>query len=305
MMQNTFVGMMARLDQPGAKMDTVLILQGDQGFRKSTFFAQLLPPGLATDAQNFDFRKKDGLMMLAQHVAIEMGEAVHIRSENGYENLKQFLSQTTDTFRPPYGRELLEVPRHCIFFASANDENLFYDPTGTRRFYVIPVKRKMEDGEAVAIRDQLLAQAKHIYERFRASQDPEEFLDTRWWFEEDDPWEKARHRANQAYEDHHPWEDPIVTYCAEHAGKEITTTTLLTKTIDKPMGQISTGDQRVVARILKRMGCEMVNKRIDGVRRRVWIIPKDMAPQRVDTSEMPKDDTRDQYGWEYKDPDEK
>jgi predicted P-loop ATPase len=55
--------------------------------------------------------------------------------------VKAFLSsQSTDTFRVPYGKATEDFPRRCIIVGSTNrDSGFLVDDTGNRRFWVIPV----------------------------------------------------------------------------------------------------------------------------------------------------------------------
>src|SRR5207247_7738015 len=72
------------------------------------------------------------------------------------------MSRTTDRFRPPYGRRLIESPRQCIFADSVNHTNYLRDETASRRFWPVKSTRILID-ELARDRDQLWAEAVVCY----------------------------------------------------------------------------------------------------------------------------------------------
>jgi hypothetical protein len=55
--------------------------------------------------------------------------------------IKAFMSRTTDRFRPPYGKRLIESPRQCVFAGSVNHSSYLRDDTGGRRFWPVACGR--------------------------------------------------------------------------------------------------------------------------------------------------------------------
>ncbi|RJS14626.1 DNA primase [Corallococcus sp. H22C18031201] len=145
----------ARALRPGCKVDTMLILEGPQGLRKSTAF-RILAGQFFSDAQ-IDIASKDSAMLASQYWFIELAElSTFRRSED--QALKAFISRTDDTYRPPYGRTNVRSPRRCVFVGTTNDDDYLRDPTGHRRYW--PVKCTRIDTEDLARdRDQLWAEA--------------------------------------------------------------------------------------------------------------------------------------------------
>ena len=45
------------------------------------------------------------------------------------------MSRSTDHFRPPYGRRVIDIPRQCIFAGTVNHSDYLKDETGGRRFW--------------------------------------------------------------------------------------------------------------------------------------------------------------------------
>ena len=107
------ISCVARVMQPGSKVDTVLILAGPQGYGKSTFFRALAGPEYFRDSA-IDLRNKDAYMALRGAWIYEMAEMAAMRPRDA-ETVKAFLSAQVDHYRPPYGRNQVEQPRQCVF----------------------------------------------------------------------------------------------------------------------------------------------------------------------------------------------
>lgn len=286
MLQNTMVGMMARMVEPGCKFDTVTIFQGGQGFGKTSFFQNLLPQGFVTDSP-VNLRSKDCMLQLATHVVVEIGEFASLRRHDELEQNKAFITSRVDTFRPPYAEDLIEVPRRCIFIATANDKELMYDDTGERRFYVVPVRRFIDEDEVLKIRDQLLAQALHHYRALKSSKKgSDDWNKYRYWFT---PLDDTGHKEYMRdYQDQHPWTDRVADYIAGKAGEMINATDILVEVIRKDLDKVNAQDSRAMAKILKRLGCVQLDRvRVGGRQRRMWRVPVSM---RQEADEMSREE---------------
>ena len=187
----------ARIYIPGAKTDCVLILEGPQGIKKSSALMTLAEPWF-TDRLS-DLGSKDAAMETKGVWIIEVAELDSMsRTEVGA--IKAFISRTHDRFRPPYGKRLVDLPRHCVFAGSVNPEGGYLkDATGGRRFWpvlctTINVERLRAD------RDQLWAEAR---DRFRA--------DEPWWLETLELNEAATREQDERYQGD-AWEEPIQQY---------------------------------------------------------------------------------------------
>lgn len=162
----------ARIFEPGCQADYVLLLEGEQGIKKSTSLRTLVPrPEWFTDHIS-DLDSKDSRLELHGVWIVELAELTSVRrSQVG--RVKSFLTATSDHFRPPYGRRAIDVPRSNVFAGSVNDATPFVDETGNRRFW--PVRCGKINVEALARdRDQLWAEALKRYRKGEAR-----WLDTR------------------------------------------------------------------------------------------------------------------------------
>jgi Virulence-associated protein E len=146
-----------RVRQPGCKFDYVVVLEGRQGTGKSSALRIL-----AGD-ENFSDQPILHLDTRAQQEAMdgvwiyELSELAGLKRTE-IETVKGFLTKTTDSARPAYGRYRTDQPRHCIFVGTTNDSEYLRDATGNRRFW--PVSTSKIDLEALRVdRDQLWAEA--------------------------------------------------------------------------------------------------------------------------------------------------
>lgn len=161
------ISAVARALQPGCKVDTVLVLEGLQGLKKSAAFRILGGEHFAGSQLNI--ADKDSRLLAAQYWIIELAE-MRALVRTDLEAQKAFLSEQVDVFRPPYAPAIEKFPRRCVFVCTTNEGRYFGDLTGNRRFW--PVTCTDIDLDALERdRDQLWAEA---VVRFQAGE--------RWWF---------------------------------------------------------------------------------------------------------------------------
>jgi hypothetical protein len=196
MVMKKLVAAVARVKQPGCKDDTLLVLQGAQGAKKSTFLKVLAGADWFCDDIR-DLDNKDELAKLSRNWMLELAEVDYLMGRKEVESFKRFLSTTTDTYRPPYGRANIRIDRTCAFFATTNKSEFLTDPTGDRRYWVVEVMGKIDCEQTAAYRDIIWATALAAYERG----------DT-WWLDEAD--DSTRASDNFKYRDSDPWLDEIM-----------------------------------------------------------------------------------------------
>lgn len=136
------IGAVARIMRPGCKMDAMLIWEGPQGIGKSKA-ARIM--GTFGDRSYFtdeisDIGSKDAAMQLQGVAIVEIAE-LNALDRSDVNAIKAWLTRTTDRYRPPYGRMIVEAPRQCVLLGTVNPDGSGYmqDATGARRFWPVTV----------------------------------------------------------------------------------------------------------------------------------------------------------------------
>lgn len=151
----------ARIQQPGCQVDHVLVLEASQGSGKTSAVRALAvrPDWYAGSLP--EVHSKDAALQLVARWVVEVAELKAIRNSQ-VEAVKAFITETADTFRPPYGRRTVQFPRQCVFIATTNEAEYLRDRTGNRRYWPVKCGRVRVDA-LVRDRDQLWAEAVHTY----------------------------------------------------------------------------------------------------------------------------------------------
>ena len=194
----------ARVMEPGCKVDTMLILVGMQGAMKSSFFSALCHDKEWFSDTTLDIGDKDAFLARAGVWIYEIGELSALQGREA-EPVKAFLTSRTDRFRPPYGRNIVHRDRQGVFVGSTNASEFLDDPTGARRFW--PVRAGAVDLEGVK-RDhvQLWAEAMEVYQTGKE----------RWWFTAEE--EKHLNTVRDEYQRADSWQEAIVDWLSGQMG---------------------------------------------------------------------------------------
>lgn len=153
----------ARVVNPGAQVDYMLVLEGEQGLGKSSAVRALLPNPRWFSDTGIVLGQKDSYLTLHGLWIYGFDELDALRG-NELTKTKNFLTSTSDRLRPPYGRRMRDYPRQTIFIGTTNESEYLRDRTGNRRFW--PVACTKIDVEAIRRdRDQLWAESRVRFER--------------------------------------------------------------------------------------------------------------------------------------------
>jgi predicted P-loop ATPase len=133
----------ARACQPGCAVHSVLVLQGGQGIGKSSFFRALAGDGWFND-NHPPMQDKDFKLNFYGKWIHEWGEMEAVFGQGNTSKLKSFITSSTDRLRRPYGRDQEDLLRSWVICASTNQTEFLRDPTGNRRFWVLPVNQAID-----------------------------------------------------------------------------------------------------------------------------------------------------------------
>lgn len=244
------ISAVARVFEPGCKADCCLILEGEQGIRKSTALRVLTQPWFTDEIA--DLGSKDAALQTRGVWVIEIAELDSMsRSDVG--KIKAFMSRATDRFRPPYGKRTIESPRQCVFAGSVNHGTYLRDETGGRRFWPVECKAPAIDVDSLAeVRDQLWAEANALY-----------FDGKPWWLDSVELNREASREQEERYEGD-PWDELILEWAE---GREsVSIADVLSLCLEKKKDLWTQWDRSRVARCLRANGWIRFNARSGGLR---------------------------------------
>lgn len=264
------MGMVARVMRPGSKFDYCLVLEGEQGKRKSSILAALGGPWFGdTDINLGDKDAMTALQGKWLHEFAELGSLA--RAEELRQ--KSFLSRQFDDYRPVYGRRFIRAPRQNVFAGSTNQWEWNKDPTGGRRFWPVEV---MVDEIALdsfaAERDQLFAEALSRYEageRYWPSKAEQKSIF--------DPVQLKREAAEPLVDALHDW--VFEQYDASNHPKPFSAAQALMDGLGLKADKLTRDMSTRIGIALRKLGCGRIEKR-NGMTR-YWYVP----PPKTETTQ--------------------
>ncbi len=193
------ISAVARIMDPGCKVDHALVLEGTQGHGKSSAVEALFDPWFSDTP--IDLASKDRFTSIQGVWGYELQEFDGFSRHEAHA-IKAFATTKADKFRPPYARRDIQAPRRCVFIGTINPgREYLHDQTGGRRWW--PVKCGTVDLPKLrADRDQLFAEAVAAY-RARERWYPESMAEKALCGDE-----QAERRSAD------PWESKLSTWLA-------------------------------------------------------------------------------------------
>lgn len=262
MLRRWLIGAVARALRPGCEMQTMLVLHGEQGKKKSAFFKRLAVKEEWYSESQVDMGSKDGQMMLLGPWIAEVAELTGM-SRADVEKVKGFVSERVSKFRPPYGRKVESFPRRAVLGGTTNETEFLRDGTGARRFWLIAVVEELRLAYLTPeVVSQIWAEAREAFEQGE-----------RWWDEGEEVAEVSGRN-----EDHFQRSglDVFVEEVLRVMKEDVTTVEAILHRL------VASGSYRLPARpsdvagVMKRLGWRPRVVRVAGKhskQRRVWFRP--------------------------------
>lgn len=275
LLRRWFVSAVARAFEPGCKVDTVLILTGKGGGKKSTFF-EALGGRWFTDSK-VEPGDKDGLLIMREAWVVEWAELDAMKRSRSVEATKAFLSARVDMFRRPYGRDIVKAPRHCVLVGTTNETEIFGDVTGNRRFWPIEVKvPRIDTRWLIANREQLFAEAVALHRGGlgcpRCVAELERCSEHRWWLTDEE--DAQLEQRNAKFEVVDVWQHAVADWLDDHRTlTSVTVDQVLKLALDIKVENMTKADQMRIAQVLRQMGWRSDRVREVSGWRRVWVRP--------------------------------
>lgn len=159
------VGLVATVIEPKVVNNFCLVLAGEEGTGKTSWFENIVPPQLREDHyqdNRIDLHNKDLFFKLAQNLLIVLDEFDQY-SKKDIPEIKSIITSKNIQERFPYARYQKKYIRRSSFAATINKTNFLCGEEGERRFLV---------HQALSINyqyninhQQLYAQAYHLYKK--------------------------------------------------------------------------------------------------------------------------------------------
>lgn len=263
-----------RVLDPGCQVDMAVTLAGDQGLRKSSAIAALVPDPQFFIEVDFADKEEDTARRMRGALVGEIAElrGLHTKDQDG---IKKFMTRRYEKWIPKYKEFSTTFPRRIVFVGTVNPSELGFlaDSTGNRRWLPLDVSRADVEGIAAA-REQLWAEGAAMWRAGGVA------------------WQAAERLAGPAHERHtmqDMWHEAIAEWLEgvesmpADAGEEV---------VVQPRGRfpVSVADvasgalglairdsgqlaQKRIGAVLRKLGYEKRNLRINGEQRTRWCLP--------------------------------
>lgn len=156
------IGAIKRIYEPGCQMDNMLIFHGAQNAGKSSSAAIMAGPWFSQAVGDISGNNNQAEENIKGKWIIEVAELDGFKKAD-HTRIKDFVSRRVDRYRVKFDKFSSDFPRQSVFFGSTNESHFLVDTTGNRRFWTVTCNKKLDRDRLQANRDQLWAQAYHLY----------------------------------------------------------------------------------------------------------------------------------------------
>lgn len=248
--QILIIGAVQRAYSPGCKQDYMPILQGAQGYLKSTFLRVLFGDFFGEKCSPI-FEGSDALMELRGKWCLEVAE-LNAFTKSEVNAVKSFLSRTVDEYRMPYARSSERHPRRCIVVGTTNEDQYLRDSTGNRRFLPVLCHQRANLSYVESNREQLFAEG--VARRGENCAIDGDLI------------AEAMQRQEAAAIDD-PWMERIADFCDANRREWLSTDEILSDCIHMDVSRMGRAEQMRVAQVLVQLGFVRKRITINGVKK--------------------------------------
>lgn len=167
--KNFWISMAARALNPGCKVDSMVVLEGREGIRKSSLVKAIGGQYTFAPSNSKVMEDTDELRKMHQSIIVELPELMGLTGRDA-NSVKAFLSKDSDHIRGLYERRAFPNKRGFIFVGTTNNKKYLSFEMGVRRFWPVEIPDQVGHIDMWRIeqdREQLFAEACH---RFKAGE---------------------------------------------------------------------------------------------------------------------------------------
>ena len=195
------VAMVASWLDEGEVNQAVLVLIGEQGIYKTTWFSHLLPPELRDYFRikvNSSRVSRDDLITLSQY-GLVCYEELDVMRPSDVNTMKSVVTMPSIDERKPYGHYTEHMPHVASFCGTGNNVQFLTDQTGNRRWLPFEVESIISPRDQPFDYEGIYAQAYALYRQ-----------GFRHYFSKAE--EEALREHNRTFETPHPEQEAICTH---------------------------------------------------------------------------------------------
>ncbi|SMG09665.1 VapE domain-containing protein [Paraburkholderia susongensis] len=272
------LGAVGRVMRPGCKMDNVLILEGEQDAGKSRSLKLLFGEQWTTDAA-LNLADPNTPIVIAGKWLIEMAE-LDALSRADTSATKRWITTSTDTFRPPYARQAIDVPRQSVVAGTVNFDAYLKDESGGRRFWPVKVADVIDTARIAADRDQLWAEAYSVYcEWERENAEAGDTLPAPWQVgREEKPLFEVEQEARYEGDIYEPI---IAARLNAETAPRVSVTTIALDYLKFEISKVTRAEHTRIGKTMRKLGWQRWRGMVNGVRDTWYLRPGATAVARA------------------------